>query len=67
MSKGITGSNGLPSLTDWVDPLELAFRSGVRGYLQALLEEEVTAALGRCGLAVSPRRRSVVTVIGIER
>lgn len=47
MSKGITGSKGLPTLSDWVDPLEQAFRRGVRSYLQELLEEEVTVALGR--------------------
>lgn len=47
MSKGITTSKGLPTLGDWIDPLETAFRSGVQGYLQALLEEEVTAVLGR--------------------
>lgn len=47
MSKGITGSEGLLTLSDWVDPLEQAFRNGVQGYLQELLEQEVTAALGR--------------------
>lgn len=47
MSKGIIGTNGLPKLSDWVDPLELAFRSGVQSYLQELLEQEVTVALGR--------------------
>lgn len=47
MSKGITGTKDLAMVGDWVDPLEQAFRVGVRGYLQELLEQEVTEALGR--------------------
>lgn len=47
MSKDNIGSTGLPGLSDWVDPLEQAFRSGVRSYLQELLEQEVSTALGR--------------------
>jgi transposase-like protein len=47
MSKGITAAKDLPTLNDWADPLEHAFRVGVRSYLQELLEQEVTAALGR--------------------
>lgn len=45
-SKGITRSDGLPRLSEWVNPLEQALRSGVWGYLlEALLEQGVTAAL----------------------
>lgn len=50
MSKGITASkglNGLATLGDWMDPLEQEVRAGVQRFLQALMEEEVTAVLGR--------------------
>jgi len=33
--------------SDWFDPLEDAVRSQVRAFIEALLEEELEAALGR--------------------
>ena len=47
MSKGITAVDPALAPADWIDPLEAVFRSGVRSYLQELLEQEVSAALGR--------------------
>ena len=47
MSNATTTIAPLLALEDWVDPLEQAFRSGVRTYLQELLELEITDALGR--------------------
>jgi transposase-like protein len=47
MSKGNTAVEPVSTPEDWVSPLEQALREGVQGYLRALLELEVTRALGR--------------------
>lgn len=47
MNKVNTTPGPALALEDGVDPLEHAFRIGVRNYLQELLEQEVTTALGR--------------------
>lgn len=33
---------------NWFDPIEAALRSRVRGFLEAIMEEELASALGRC-------------------
>jgi hypothetical protein len=38
---------GLFGGTDWFDPIETGIRERVRGFIEELLEEELTAALGR--------------------
>jgi transposase-like protein len=59
--------------SDWFDPLEDAVRSQVRAFIEALLEEELEAALGRRryerGASSSGRRhghrpRQLVTTFG---
>jgi transposase-like protein len=43
---------------DWFDPLEEAVRFRIRGFIEAMVEEEVEAALGgrkRCQRAGTPR------------
>lgn len=48
MSKSSTAVSDTPVLgADWFDPLDDVLRDGIRGYVQALVELEVTAALGR--------------------
>jgi len=47
MSKAITAGAAPFEPDDGFDPLEQAFRVGIRSYLQELLEQEVTEALGR--------------------
>jgi len=38
----------------WFDPIEVGIRERIRGFIEALFEEELTTALGRgrCELAV---------------
>lgn len=48
MTEFITEKSPLPLLgADWSDPIEDGVRSRVRGFIEAILEEELTAALGR--------------------
>ena len=47
MRNGTTGSTELLIGSEWLDPLEQQVRGGVRQFLQELIEQEVTEALGR--------------------
>ena len=47
-------STGLFAGEAWFDPIEAGIRDRVRGFIQELLEQELTAALGR-----SRRERAV--------
>ena len=48
MDKNST-TDGAPLLTPevWFDPIEAELRERVRGFLEEMIEQEVTAALGR--------------------
>jgi transposase-like protein len=43
----LTGGRELFAGEDWFDPIEAGVRDRVRGFIEALLEQELTAALGR--------------------
>jgi len=48
MTETITDTTALPLLgADWSDPIEDGIRSRVRGFIEAIIEEELEAALGR--------------------
>ena len=47
MTETTTTSAPAPSLGDWSDPLEDGVRGRVRAFIEAILEEELEAALGR--------------------
>ncbi|MGH7106465.1 MAG: IS256 family transposase [Acetobacteraceae bacterium] len=47
MQNGTMGSGDLLAGNDWLDPLEQQVRGGVRQFLQELIEQEVSEALGR--------------------
>lgn len=48
MTKDIAIEEAVPSLGwDWFDPLEAAVRRQIRSFIEGMLEEELTAALGR--------------------
>ena len=47
MRNGIMGSTDLLEGSGWLDPLDQQVRGGVRQFLQELIEQEVTKALGR--------------------
>ncbi len=47
MRNGTMGSTDLLEGSEWLDRLERQVRCGVRQILQKLIEQEVTAALGR--------------------
>jgi transposase-like protein len=47
MKKVNTAIDPAVRLDDWIDPLEEALRNGVQQFVQQLLEEEVSTALGR--------------------
>ncbi|MGA7537156.1 MAG: IS256 family transposase [Steroidobacteraceae bacterium] len=47
MRNGTMGSADLLIGSEWLDPLEQQVRGGVRQFLQELIEQEVTEALGR--------------------
>lgn len=57
MSKGSTAAPVAPMLGDWTDPFEQALRTGVRDFVQALLESEVSDALDRLRYARGPSAR----------
>ena len=42
-----TSDTGLFAGEAWFDPIEVGIRDRVRGFIQELLEQELTAALGR--------------------
>ncbi len=60
MGNGIMGSTDLLEGSEWLDPLEQQVRGGVRQFLQELIEQEVTEALGRHG----HRPRTVIGSFG---
>ena len=43
----VTDGRELFAGEDWFDPIEAGVRDRVRGFIEALLEQELTAALGR--------------------
>ena len=47
MDEITTTSASAPSLGDWSDPIEDGVRGRVRAFIEAILEEELEAALGR--------------------
>lgn len=48
MKETITDTTALPLLgSDWSDPIEDGIRSRVRGFIEAIIEEELETALGR--------------------
>ena len=47
MDETTTTSASAPSLGDWSDPIEDGIRGRVRAFIEAILEEELEAALGR--------------------
>ena len=48
MTQTITDTTALPLLgASWSDPIEDGIRSRVRGFIEAIIEEELEAALGR--------------------
>ena len=47
MDETTTTSASAPSLGDWSDPIEDGVRGRVRAFIEAILEEELEAALGR--------------------
>ena len=48
MTETITDTTALPLLgADWSDPIEDGIRSRVRGFIEAIIEEELETALGR--------------------
>jgi hypothetical protein len=50
-----TPEAGLFDGAEWFDPIEIGIRDRVRGFIEGLLEEELTAALGsRPGAAIYP-------------
>jgi transposase-like protein len=46
-STGLPGTEALFAGDAWFDPIEAGMRDRVRGFIEAMLEEELTAALGR--------------------
>jgi transposase-like protein len=47
MDETTTTGAAAPLLEDWSDPIENGVRSRVRAFIEAILEEELEAALGR--------------------
>ena len=71
-----TTSASAPSLGDWSDPIEDGVRGRVRAFIEAILEEELEAALGRGPLRADRRgprgwrnghrKRQVIETFGPE-
>lgn len=78
MTETITDTTALPLLgADWSDPIEDGIRSRVRGFIEAIIEEELETALGRgryeraaangvCGYRNGHRAREVLGTFGSE-
>lgn len=77
MTETITDRTALPLLgADWSDPIEDGIRSRVRGFIEAIIEEELEMALGRSryeraaggavGYRNGHREREVVGTFGSE-
>ena len=65
-------ADGLFASAAWFDPIEVGLRSRIRGFIEAMLEEELTAALGggryergrRCGHRHGKRARQLLGSFG---
>ena len=76
MDETTTTSASAPSLGDWSDPIEDGVRGRVRAFIEAILEEELEAALGRAryertdegprGWRNGHRERQVIGTFGPE-
>jgi len=78
MTETITDTTALPLLgANWSDPIEDGIRSRVRGFIEAIIEEELETALGRgryeraagngaCGYRNGHREREVLGTFGSE-
>ena len=76
MDETTTGRAAAPLLEDWSDPIEDGVRGRVRAFIEAILEEELEAALGRgryersdqgpCGWRNGHRDRQVIGTFGPE-
>jgi transposase-like protein len=78
MTETITDTTALPLLgSDWSDPIEDGIRSRVRGFIEAIIEEELETALGRgryeraaegpIGYRNGHREREVLGTFGSEK